>query len=137
MYTIPRCCSLDGITEISSLLEGVTLPALKACDTIHVRTRNSDYEIFLLDPKSGRALVRGGEYFAESVEATVSGSSFGGCMLKMGWLGVGLRMEIHASGQRTVTSPVQSLRVEHVDFGADQFDSAENELAEMSASRDH
>jgi hypothetical protein len=72
--------------------------ALEACDTIHVRTRNSDYEIFLLDPKSGRALVRGGEYFAEPVEATVSGSSFGGCMLKMGWIGVGLRMEINVNG---------------------------------------
>jgi len=118
MYTVPRYCDLDGVSEISPLLEGVTLTALEACDTIHVRTRNSDYEIFLLDPKSGRALVRGGEYFAEPVEATVSGSTFGGCMLKAGWLGVGLRMEIYVNGQRTVTSPVQSLRVEFVEFGA-------------------
>jgi hypothetical protein len=133
MYTIPRYCGLDGGAEISSLLEGVTLMALEDCDMIQVRTRNSDYEIFLLDPKSGRALVRGGKFFAESVEATVSGSTFGGCMLKAGWLGVGLRMEIFANGQRTVTSPVQSLRVERVDFGADQFDSAESELVEKSA----
>jgi hypothetical protein len=111
--------------------------ALVACDTIHVRTRNSDYEIFLLDPKSGRALVRGGEYFAEPAEATVSGSTFGGCMLKVGWLGVGLRMEIYANGQRTVTSPVQWLRVKHVDFGADQYDSAESELMEKSAPVNH
>lgn len=127
MYAIPRCCTLDGVTEISPLLEGVTLMTLKACNTIHVRTRNSLYEIFLLDPKSGRALVRGGECFTEPMEATVSGSTFGGCMLKLGWLGVGLRMEIYANGQRTVTSLVQSLRVEHVDFGADQHDSAEDE----------
>jgi hypothetical protein len=137
MYAIPRYCDLDGVTEISPLLEGVTLMALEACDTIYVRTRNSDYEIFLLDPKSGRALVRGGECFAEPVEATVSGSSFGGCMLKAGWLGVGLRMEIYANGQRTVTSPVRSLRVERADFGADQCDSVESGLAEMSASGNH
>src|SRR6266508_3715945 len=137
MYTAPRYCDLDGVTEISPLLEGVTLTALEACDTIHVRTRNSDYEIFLLDPKSGRALVRGGEYFAEPVEATVSGSTFGGCMLKAGWLGVGLRMEIYVNGQRTVTSPVQSLRVERADFGADQCDSVESGIAEMSASGNH
>jgi hypothetical protein len=111
MYTIPRYCDLDGVAEISPLLEGVTLMTLKAYDTIHVRTRNSDYEIFLLDPKSGRALVRGGECFAEPVEATVNGSTFGGCMLKMGWIGVGLRMEIYVNGKRTVTSPVQSLHV--------------------------
>ena len=133
MYTIPRYCDLDGVIEISSLLEGVTLAALKACDTIHVRTRNSDYEIFLLDPKSGRAIVRGGECFTEPVEATVSGSTFGGCMLKAGWLGVGLRMEIYVNGQRTVTSPVQSLRVERVDFGAGWYDSAGSELEKKRA----
>jgi hypothetical protein len=133
MYTVPRYCDLDGVIEISPLLEGVTLTALETCDTIHVRTRNSDYEIFLLDPKSGRALVRGGECFAKPAEATVSGSTFGGCMLKAGWLGVGLRIEIYANGQRTVTSPVQSLSVEHVDFDAVQFDSAEGELAENNA----
>src|SRR5262245_16008043 len=106
MCTIPRCCDLEGVAEISSALEGVTLTALEACDTIHARTRNSDYEIFLLDPKSGRALVRGGEYFTEPEEATVSGSSFGGCMLKLGWIGVGLRIEFYVNGKRTVTSPV-------------------------------
>src|SRR5215475_14573626 len=127
MYTIPRYCDLDGVIEISPLLEGVALMALEACDTIHVRTRNSDYEITLLDPKSGRALVRGGECFAEPVEATVSGSTFGGCMLKAGWLGVGFRMEIYANGQRTITSPIKSLSIERVDFGADQFNSAESE----------
>jgi hypothetical protein len=137
MYAIPRYCTLDGANEISPALEGVILGTLEACDTIRARTRNSDYEIFLLDPESGRALVRGGEYFTEPIEATVSGSTFGGCMLKVGWLGVGLRMEIYADGQRTVTSPVQSLRVERVDFGADQFVSVESELAEMSASRNH
>ena len=35
-------------------------------------------------------------------------------MLKLGWLGVGMRMEIYASGQRLVTTPVQALRVERL-----------------------
>jgi hypothetical protein len=134
MYTVPRFCDLDGISEISPLLEGVTLMTLKARDKILVRTRNSVYEILMLDPESGRALAQGGEYFAEPVEAIVTGSTFGGCMLKVGWLGVGLRMEIYANGQRTVTSPVQSLRVERVDFGADRFDSRDfSELGDSVA----
>jgi hypothetical protein len=137
MYTIPRYCTLDGVTEISHVLEGVILGTLGACDTIHVRTRNNDYEIFLLDPKSGRALVRGGEHFTEPVEVTVSGSTFGGCMLKTGWLGVGLRMEIYTNDRRTVTSPVQSLHVERVDFGADQFDSVAGDMAEVCAPSAH
>lgn len=134
MYAIPRYCDLDGVAEISPSLEGLTLMTLKACDTIHVRTRNSVYELFMLDPESGRALARGGEYFAEPAEVTVSGSTFGGCMLKVGWLGVGLRMEIYANGQRTVTSPVQSLSVERVDFGVDWVDPGDySELADSAA----
>jgi len=137
MYTIPRYCTLEGVAEISGALEGVTLMTLEACDMIQARTRNNVYEIFLLEPQSGRALVRGGKYFAEPREATVSGSTFGGCMLKRGWLGVGLQMEIYANGHRTVTSPLQSLRVERVDLDADQFISTEIARIENSASCDH
>jgi hypothetical protein len=115
MYTTPRYCASDADAKISPSLESVTLMALEPCDTIHVRTRNSAYEISLLDPKSGRAVVRGGDQFAEPVEATISGVTFGDCMLKLGWLCVGFRMEINANGQRTVSSPVRSLHVEHVD----------------------
>jgi hypothetical protein len=114
MYTIPRNFSLEAVAEISPALEGVILESMEACDTIHARTRNSVYEIFLLDPKSGRALVRGGKCFAEPMEVIVNGSTFGGCMLKAGWLGVGLQMEFLANGRRTITSPVQSLRIGHI-----------------------
>ena len=112
MHTIPRFCSLDGFTELSAALEGIALRTLNAFDTIHARTLNSDYYLFLLDPAAGRVLVQGGTFFPEQVEGTISGSTFGGCMLKMGWLGIGLRIELCANGQRIVTSPVQSLSIE-------------------------
>jgi hypothetical protein len=102
---------LDGFIELSASQEGVALHSLAVFDTICARTLNSDYTIFLLNPETGRALVQGGRYFTEPAEATVSGSTFGGCMLKMGWLGLGLRIEICARGQRIVTSPIQSLRI--------------------------
>lgn len=112
MHSIPRFCSLDGFTELSATLEGLALRTLNAFDTIHARTANSDYFIFLLDPGSGRALVQGGQFFLEPMEVTVSGSTFGGCMLKMGWLGIGLRIEFGTGSQRIVTSPVQSIAIE-------------------------
>ena len=115
MHNIPRYCSLDGFTELSSLPEGVALRTLAPFDLVCARTHNNDYYIFLLDPETGKAYVQGGRYFSSPVEATVSGSTFGGCMLKMGWLGVGLRIEICADGQRIVTSPVKSLHVEHAE----------------------
>ena len=112
MSTIPKFCTLEGLTEISDGLEGVALTALGVWDIIHAQTYNSDYEIFLLDPATGRAMVRGGKYFAVPTEATVNGSTFGGCMIKMGWVGIGLRMEIQAGGRCMITTPVESLRVE-------------------------
>jgi hypothetical protein len=113
IHSIPRYCSLDGFTELSSSIDGVALRNLSPFDTIRAKTLNSDYYIFLIEPETGRALVQGGRFFAEPVEATVSGSTFGGCMLKMGWLGVGLRVEVYANGQRIVTSPVRSLQIEY------------------------
>lgn len=114
LHTIPRYCSLDGFAELSSA-EGIALRLLSPFDTIRLKTLNSEYYIFLLDPETGKALVQGGRFFAEPIEATVSGSTFGGCMLKMGWLGVGLRVEICYNGQRIVTSPVQTMHLEQAD----------------------
>lgn len=115
MHNIPRYCSLDGFTELSCSLEGVTLRTLAPFDMVCARTLNNEYYIFILEPETGKALVQGGRYFSEPIEATVSGSTFGGCMLKMGFVGVGLRIEICAGGQRIVTSPVKSLRIERSD----------------------
>jgi hypothetical protein len=114
LHSIPRYCSLDGFAELSSA-EGVALRMLSPFDTIRLQTLNSEYYLFLLDPETGKALVQGGRFFAEPIEAVVSGSTFGGCMLKMGWLGVGLRVEICYNGQRIVTSPVQTLHLEHAE----------------------
>jgi hypothetical protein len=113
VHNIPRYCSLDGFTELSRSMDGVALQTLEPFDMICARTLNNDYFIFVIEPETGKVLVQGGRYFSQPIEATVSGSTFGGCMLKIGFLGVGLRMEICAGGQRIVTSPVKSLRIEH------------------------
>ena len=75
MHRIPRYCSLDGFTELSSSLDGVALRTLAPFDTVCARTLNNDYYIFLIEPETGKALVQGGRYFSEPVEATVSGST--------------------------------------------------------------
>ena len=94
-------------------LRGVALETLEAFDTIWTRTHNSDYRIFLLDPRTGRALVEGGQ-FLDPVEAVVKGSTFCSSPFRVGWIGVGLRMEFWANGTIVSTSPVESVRVEHL-----------------------
>jgi hypothetical protein len=98
--------------EVNPSLEGVALETLTPFDTICVRTRNSDYRIFLLDPKGGRVLVEGGRQFVEPAEAVLNGSTLGGFMFKIGWIGIGLRIEFQTNGKVVSTSPVQSIRVE-------------------------
>ena len=105
--------SLDHLVEMNPSQNGVELATLTPFDTIWVRTLNSDYRIFLLDPKTGRALVEGGRDLVEPVEAMVSGSTFGGSMLKIGWIGIGLRIEMWVHGRLVSTSTVQSFHVEH------------------------
>ncbi len=99
-------------SELSHLTE-LTLQTLAPFDTICVQTHNSDYRIFVLDPKRGRALVEGGLYFVEPVEAMISGSTSRDSGIRNGVLGVGLRIEMWVNGNLVSTSPVQSIRIEH------------------------
>jgi hypothetical protein len=102
-------CTLEILADAPTL-KGVELESLAPFDTICVQTRNSNYRIFLLDPITGRALVEGGSHFAEPVEAQVNGSSSHGSY-RVGWIGVGSRIEFWANGRLTSTSPVQSLHI--------------------------
>ena len=105
--------SVDQASQTSAS-DGVSLASLAPFDTIRVQTRNSVYRIFLLDPKTGRALVEGGLHFIEPVEAMVSGSTRDS-IFKHGEIVIGLRTEMWVNGKLVSTSPVQSVRVEHCD----------------------
>lgn len=48
---------------------------------------------------------------AEPVEVRVSGSTLGGAVVKMGWIGVGMCLEMLAGNRRITTSTVQSLYI--------------------------
>ena len=113
LQAMPTCDSSRHSIEKSPSPEGVALETLAPYDTIYVRTRNSDYRIFMLDPKTGRALIEGGGHFVEPVEATVNGSTLGGSTFRVGWIGIGLRVEFCSHSKIASTSPVQSFHVEH------------------------
>ena len=87
----------------------VGLGELDALTTLLVKTLNSLYRVVILEPPRPRILIQGGRFFPEPTEALLAGASFGGSMLKLSWLGCGLRMEVCSDGQCIVTSPVQSI----------------------------
>ena len=112
----PEAANPDGFvdkTMADSPLAGLPLEALTPFDTILVRTLNSEYRILLLNPNTGRSLVDGLNQFAGPVDAVVYGSTYGGTTFKVGFIGVGLRLEMWVKDKLVSTSPVQSIRVEH------------------------
>jgi DnaK suppressor protein len=106
--------ALGEVMGLSPLLPGIALETLAPYDTIQVQTLNSHYGIFLLEPGTGRVLVEGGSYFREPVEAVVYGSNLGGSTLRVGWIGIGMRIEMWVKQQLVSTSPVQSFYIQHL-----------------------
>jgi hypothetical protein len=104
---LPRAATLDGFSADTAEAQGLHLHELEPLTTIVVRTCNSVYRIIV----SGRSAVRvqGGRYFPDMTAAHLNGSSAGGSLLKVAWIGIGLCMEISAGGQRIVTSPVRAI----------------------------
>jgi len=104
---LPRAATLDGFSTDASAAEGLHLHELEPLTTVVVRTCNSVYRIIVSERSSVR--VQGGRYFPDMTSAHLNGSSAGGSLLKVAWIGIGLCMEISAGGQRIVTSPVRAI----------------------------
>ena len=90
---------------------GLQIDHTEDMEKLAVRTRNSLYEITIIEGRSGEILVRGGQFFLELTPARLAGATLGGCFCKMRGIYVGFRMDINANGQRTVTTPVESIGV--------------------------
>ncbi len=115
---IPRHRTLDGVTNAASQVDGIGLIDVDAFTTLVVRTDNSAYRITILRPHAREVLVQGGKFFPARTRACLSGSTFGGSCLKMGWVGLGLHLEFHAGDQWIITSHVRAIAVEASPTGA-------------------
>ena len=109
---VPRRSTLDGFTEEVSRADGIGLLDVSALTTLVAQTENSVYRITVVQPHAKEVVVQGGAFFPEPTRACLSGSSFGGSCLKLGWVGVGLRMEFHAEDLWVITSYVRTITVE-------------------------
>ena len=107
---VARAVTLDGFVEETGNIRGVYLRDVEPLTTLIVRTRNSCYRMIVSRDTS--AIVQGGRFFPDPTPGRIDGSGFGGSFLKVGWIGIGLRMEIFADGQRIITSPVRHISLE-------------------------
>lgn len=116
-FALPRHCVLEGFTDAAAATGGLCLNNLNAHDLIICRTLNSEYRLLVLDPVSRRVRVQGGGLFAEPTDAVLTGASYGGSMIRLGWVCTGMQIELVRQAadnamMNVVTSPVEALRLE-------------------------
>src|SRR6185436_3453279 len=109
---VPKQCTLEGFVDAVSDRDGIGLRDVETLGTLLARTENSVYRIIPLEAGSSRILIQGGRFFPEATEVRFAGSGFGGSFLKLGWIGLGLRMEIVWDGQRIITSRIRTVQVQ-------------------------
>jgi hypothetical protein len=107
---VARAVTLDDFVQETGNIRGLYLRDVEPLTTLIVRTRNSCYRMIVSRDTS--AIVQGGQFFPDATPGRIDGSGFGGSFLKVGWIGIGLRMEIFANGQRIITSPVRDISLE-------------------------
>jgi hypothetical protein len=109
---VSPCVTLDGFGAAVARSRGLALGQLGPLDVLTVQTRNTLYRIVVPRPPDPEILVQGGVFFPHRTRARLAGSSLGGSLLKVSWIGAGFRMEFYYAGQRIITSPVRSVEVE-------------------------
>jgi hypothetical protein len=95
----------------SEIEGGVFLEGLPPDTVLQIRTQHHFYTALLLG--GGSALISGHpQYCPHPVQVTIAGSTWGGSMLKMRFIGRGMQMEFHHPAYSTpiVTSPIQEIR---------------------------
>ncbi|MGA9884895.1 MAG: hypothetical protein WBQ34_14355 [Candidatus Acidiferrales bacterium] len=108
--SVPSVAILDNWSE-HPWTNGVQVDLMEEMEKLEVRTRNSLYEITIIDGSSGEILLRGGSFFRELTPGNLAGATLGGCFCKLRGIYEGFRMEINTNGQRFVTTPVQSIGI--------------------------
>ena len=95
----------------SEIEGGVFLEGLPPDTVLQIRTQHHFYTAQLLG--EGAALISGHpQYCPEPVQVTIAGSTWGGSMLKVRFIGRGMHLEFHHPAYSTpiITSPIQEIR---------------------------
>ena len=105
---VAHAATLDGFVAATSTGTGIALRGFEPLTSLIVETRNTRYHIIVT--RSDEIIIQGGSFFPDPTPAHLKGASLGSSLLRLGWIGLGLRMEIRANGQRIVTTPVRTIK---------------------------
>jgi len=105
-----RAATLDrSLDDVVDDIEGVYLRHLPPFTALLVRTMNSVYRVVIT--RGPEVYVQGGAYFPNPTSAYLDGAVITGQCLKVGWIGVGLMVQIRSGGRSIITSRVCAISV--------------------------
>lgn len=113
VIALPPCRTLAGFAVEPGCEDGLAIESLEPGTTLIVKTHNSQYRLIVLDGANHLLLVEGGAMFPKAVPAALQGACAGGSLVKTGWIGVGLRMELFADPRWVRTSRVRSVAIDN------------------------
>lgn len=102
-----------NIEESQALKYGINVHKLKPGTIVFVITKNSMYKIIKVNGDQYSITIQGDKRFHQPINANFSGSTFGGSIIKLGWIGCGMNMEIYVPAYKKtyVTTSVKAARV--------------------------
>jgi hypothetical protein len=107
---LPSACALETWSA-SPWSDGVQLGNLRALETLEVKTKNTVYEITVMDARTGDVLVRGGKFFPIYTRVRLTGASLAGSFLKLLGIYVGFSIEFHTDNGPIVTTRVRQIAI--------------------------
>jgi hypothetical protein len=110
--------TLDEFALDRGCARGVAIDSLEPGTRVVVGTSHSCYRFVISEPGRRRGTVTGGTLFTEPTEVRIDGATAGGTVIKAGWIGVGLRMELTMGSKRITTSCVKFPAVDRVSVAA-------------------
>ena len=103
-----RAATLDAWCRVP-WADGLQIDHLPALQSVYVQTRNTRYEITIVNGSTGDILVSGGRFFPVPTEARLNGCTLGGSCLKWRGLYPGFKMELQIDGDRIITTTIQTV----------------------------
>jgi hypothetical protein len=91
--------------------DGLQIDQLDDTQALLVETRNTLYEIVVMDASRAEVLVRGGKFFPVYTPVHLAGASLGGSFLKLHGVYVGFSMELCGGEGPIITSAVRRISI--------------------------
>ena len=105
-----RAATLEEIGDLVNDIAGVHLRDLPPFTGLLVWTMNSLYRVVITHWPE--VYVQGGAFFPDPTLAYLDGARIGRSCLRVGWIGVGLSVEIRSGRRHIITSPVLAIATE-------------------------